>query len=137
LQETPVDNIDLQIIRLLARNCRNPYGNIASIVGMTPNAVKERINRMVSNGVIQGFVLRINPAILGYEKECILILRDIDKTVKEQDIINKLNLLGDIRVYAKQLGGASMFALAVRVGTEDKIGILYDLLKPAKVESTL
>jgi len=132
-----VDNIDLQIIRLLARNCRNPYGNIASIVGMTPNAVKERINRMVSNGVIQGFVLRINAAILGYEKECILILRDIDKTVKEQDIINKLNLLGDIRVYAKQLGGASMFALAVRVGTEDKIGILYDLLKPAKVESTL
>jgi DNA-binding Lrp family transcriptional regulator len=130
-----VDNIDLQIIRLLARDCRNPYGNIASIVGMTPNAVKERINKMVSSGVIRSFVLRINPAILGYEKECILILRDIDKTVKEQDIINKINLIGDIRVYAKQLGGDSMFALAVRVGTEDKIGIPSDLLKPAKIES--
>jgi DNA-binding Lrp family transcriptional regulator len=47
--------------------------DIASIVAMTPNAVKERINKMVSNGVIRSFVLRINPAILGYEKECILI----------------------------------------------------------------
>jgi DNA-binding Lrp family transcriptional regulator len=56
-----------------ARDCRNPYGNIASIVAMTPNAVKERINKMFSNGVIRSFVLRINPAILGYEKECILI----------------------------------------------------------------
>ncbi|MGA9153663.1 MAG: AsnC family transcriptional regulator, partial [Candidatus Nitrosopolaris sp.] len=62
-----MDNIDLQIIRVLARDCRNPYGNIASIVGMTPNAVKGRINKMVSNGVIRSYVLRINPAILGYE----------------------------------------------------------------------
>jgi DNA-binding Lrp family transcriptional regulator len=107
----------------------------ASIVAMTPSAVKERINKMISKGVIRSFVLRINPAIMEYEKECILILRDIDKTVKEQDIINKLNLLGDTRIYAKQLGGASMFELAVRVGTEEKIGILFDLLKPAKVES--
>lgn len=78
MQATPVDNLDLQIIRLLARDCRNPYGNIASIVGMSPNAVKERINKMVSNGVIRSFGLRINPAILGYEKESIIVLRDID-----------------------------------------------------------
>lgn len=109
-----MDNLDLQIIRLLARDCRNPYGNIASIVGMSPNA---------ANGVIRSFVLRINPAILGYEKESIIVLRDIDKTAKEQDIINKIHLLGDIRVYAKQLEGVSIFALAVRAGTEDKMGI--------------
>lgn len=120
---------------MLARDCRVSYKDIASIVGIAQNAVKERINRMVSNKIILRFVLRINPALLGYEKECILILRDIHRTVKEQDIINKINLIGDVHVYAKQLGGSLVFVSAVRTGAEDKIGILTDLLKPATLES--
>jgi hypothetical protein len=40
-------------------------------------------------------------------------------------------LLWDIFVYVLQLeGAAALFALFVRVGAEDKIGILADLLKP-------
>jgi DNA-binding Lrp family transcriptional regulator len=41
LQETILDNIDLQIIRLLARDSRISYKNIASIVGISANAAKE------------------------------------------------------------------------------------------------
>ena len=136
MQQTRLDNIDLHIIRLLARYSRTSYSNIASSVGITSNAAKERINKMVSNGVIQRFVVLINPVIFGYEKECILIIRHIDKTTKEQDILNKVNLLGDVFAYAKQLGGASIFVVPVRTGAQDKIGILTDLLKPASVEST-
>ena len=132
---TSLDNIDLQIIRLLARDSRTSYRNLASIVGITPNAMKERISKMISNGIIQKFVVRINPVIFGYEKECILILRDIDKTIKEQDILNRINLLGDVFVYAKQLEGASIFVLYTRDGAQDKIGILTDLLKPAALDT--
>jgi DNA-binding Lrp family transcriptional regulator len=135
LERTPIDDIDLQIIRMLSRDCRISYRNIASVVGIAPNAVKERINKMISKDIIQSFVLRINPALLGYEKECILIVKEIFKMVKEQDIINKINLIGDTHVYAKQLGGSLVFVLAVRIGAEDKIGILTDLLRPATVES--
>ena len=83
MQQASRDNTDLHIIRLLARDSRIPYRNIASAVGITSNAAKERINKMVSNGAIRSFVVRINPVIFGYEKECILILRHIDKTIKE------------------------------------------------------
>jgi Lrp/AsnC family transcriptional regulator, regulator for asnA, asnC and gidA len=137
LQQTRLDNIDLQIIRLLARDSRTPYSNIACAVGITSNAAKERINKMVSNGAIRSFVIRINPVIFGYEKECILILRHIDKRIKEQDIFNRRGLLGDVFVYAKQLEGAAIFALSVRNTAQDKIGILTDLLKPAPLESIL
>ena len=37
------------------------------------------------------FVLFVNPVILGYEKECILTLRNIDKPIKERDILNKVS----------------------------------------------
>ncbi|HZA07561.1 MAG TPA: winged helix-turn-helix transcriptional regulator [Nitrososphaeraceae archaeon] len=124
-----LDNTDLQIIRLLARDCRTPYRNISSIVGITTNAVKERIGKMVSSGIIQKFVVLVNPIIFGYEKECILILRHIDKIIKEKDILSRINLLGDVFVYAKHLNGSSMFVLELPDGAQEKVGTIIDLLK--------
>ena len=78
LQQTRLDMIDLRIMKLLSRDSRTPYRNIASAVGITPSAAKERINKMVSNGAIRTFVLFVNPVIFGYEKECILILKVVE-----------------------------------------------------------
>ena len=131
-----VDNINLQIVRLLARDSRTLYKNIAAAVGITPSAAKKRINKMISNGLIRGFAVVINPVIFGYEKECILILKNIGKTINEQDIFKKVSLLGDVFLSFKQLEqAATLFVLFVRKRAEDKIGILTDLLKPAEVES--
>jgi DNA-binding Lrp family transcriptional regulator len=136
LQQTRLDSIDLHIIRLLARDCRTSYMNIASAVGITPIATKKRINKMVSNGVIRRFATVINPVIFGYEKEWILIVKNIDKTITEQEIFKKISLLGDIFLYIKELEQAAVsFVLFVRDEAEGKIGILTDLLKPAEVES--
>lgn len=135
LEETILDKIDLRIIRLLARDSRIPYSNLASIVGISANAVKERVNKMKTREIIQNFVTRVNPAIFGYQKQCFLTVRYIGKTIKEENLLNQMNLLGDVMIYAKQLGGHSIFIIAVRDGAEDKIGILVDLLKPASVES--
>jgi DNA-binding Lrp family transcriptional regulator len=128
--ETVLDKIDLKIINSLIGDCRSPYRNIAERVGITPNAVKTRVNKMISQGIIQ------NPVIFGYEKECILTVRQYYKSMKEeQDIVEKLNLLGDVYVYAKQLGADFIFVLAIKPGAEDKIGLMIDLLKPAVVDS--
>ena len=135
LQQTRLDMIDLRIMKLLSRDSRTPYRNIASAVGITPSAAKERINKMVSNGAIRTFVLFVNPVIFGYEKECILILRNVDKPIKERDILNKVSLLGDILAYTLSLEGTANFIFAVKDRAQDKIGILTDLLKPSQVDS--
>jgi len=135
LQQTRLDMIDLRIMKLLSRDSRTPYRNIASAVGITPSAAKERINKMVSNGAIRTFVLFVNPVIFGYEKECILILRNVEKPIKERDILNKVSLLGDILAYTLSLEGTANFIFAVKDRAQDKIGILTDLLKPSQVES--
>ena len=135
MYQTRLDNIDLQIIRLLARDSRTPYRNIASAVGITPSAAKERINKMVSNGVIQNFIVLINPVIFGYEKLCILIVKNIDKMIKEQDIFKKVSLLGDIFGISKHLEGDAILILYVRNLAQNKVGILIDLLKPVTLEA--
>ncbi len=135
LQGARLDNIDLQIIRLLARDSRTPYRSIAGDVGITQGAAKERINKMLLNGVIQKFVVLINPIIFGYEKLCVLIVKNIAKTTKEQDLFKKLSLLGDLVAYSEELEGSYIFRLYVKDITQYKIETVTDLLKPATVEA--
>jgi DNA-binding Lrp family transcriptional regulator len=71
------------------------FYHLLSSVGISSNAAKERINKIVFDGVIRNFIVRINPVIFGCEKEYILILRNIDKTIKERDILNRISLLGE------------------------------------------
>jgi DNA-binding Lrp family transcriptional regulator len=132
-----VDKLDLKIISLLSENSRISYRNISSIVDLTPNAVKIRVNKMISNGIIKEFVVRVNPSLLGYEKEISLTIRNINRKIKDENIINKLNLFGEILVFAKQLGGSCICILAAKEGTEEKIRIINDLMKPAIVEKTI
>lgn len=79
-------------------------------------------------------MVRVNPVLLGYDKECFLTIKHIDKGISEDDIV-KLNLIGDVQVYAKQMGRASICALAIRTGAEDKIRLMKELLEPSIVES--
>ena len=129
-----VDAIDLKIIRLFSRDCRASYKDISLTVGITPNAIKERINTMVCNGIIQSFIVNVNPALFEYEKECLLMLKHFKRTTStpaktvNDNIVKQLNLIGEVRFYAKLLQG-SMYVLSLRTGTEDKISILGELLK--------
>jgi DNA-binding Lrp family transcriptional regulator len=45
LQQTRLDITDLRIMKLLSRDSRTPYRNIASAVGIMPSAAKARINK--------------------------------------------------------------------------------------------
>jgi DNA-binding Lrp family transcriptional regulator len=134
LQQVRVDGTDLHIIRLLARDSRTPYKNIATDVGITSPAAKERIDKMISSGVIEKFVVLVNPIIFGYEKLCVLIVKNIDKAIREQDIFKKISLLGDIVAYSEELEGSYIFRLYVKDITQYKVEAVTDLLKPAEIK---
>jgi DNA-binding Lrp family transcriptional regulator len=135
--EAMLDKLDLKLISLLSRDCRMSYRNMASIVNLTPNAVKARVNKMISKGIIKNFIVRANPALFGYEIECSITIQNIGRKIKEELIVNKLNLFGEVLVYAKQLGESSIYVLALKEVAEDKIRLLNGLIKPAIVEKII
>jgi DNA-binding Lrp family transcriptional regulator len=73
----------------------------------------------------------VNPVALGYGVGCMLIVRE--HTANTDDIINRLNLIGDVSIHSKCMGGISTFCLAIKEGHEDKLELLLDSLKPASV----
>jgi DNA-binding Lrp family transcriptional regulator len=143
-----IDKTDLHILIILSANCRSSYRTIASTVGISTNAVKVRVKNLLDKGIIQRFIAVVNPAVFGYEKQCLLILRNSDKIIAEQKqkqkqqkeeeeeeyIFNQLSLFGDIWIYAQQLGGAAIFLILLRPGDEDKSELMNNLLKPAITE---
>jgi DNA-binding Lrp family transcriptional regulator len=105
--------------------------SIGSAVGLTSKSVKARVDRMISTGVIEKFVIKVNPVALGYGMGCMLIVRE--HSANTEDIVNRLNLLGDVSIHSKCMGGISTFCLAIKEGHEDKLKLLLDSLKPASV----
>lgn len=131
LQRLFLDDKDLKIIRILSNDCRESFMSIGAAIGMTSKSVKARVDRMISTGVIEKFVLKVNPLALGYGIGCMIIVRE--HTANIDDIINRLNLVGDVSIHSKCMGGISTFCLAIKEGHQDKLRLLLDSLKPASV----
>ncbi len=56
-----LDNIDMQILRLLQNDGRIAHSTIAKQVGLTGPSVHARIQRLEETGIINGYSVLINP----------------------------------------------------------------------------
>jgi DNA-binding Lrp family transcriptional regulator len=64
-----VDDIDERIVVALIRDARASYATVGHEVGLSPPAVKRRVDRLLAAGAITGFSARVNPAAMGWTTE--------------------------------------------------------------------
>jgi len=62
-----IDDVDFQILKLIAPNARMPTTEIAEKLNSTAFTIKNRIKKLMKSGVIQGFRVRIDFSKLGYQ----------------------------------------------------------------------
>ncbi|GGN22733.1 Lrp/AsnC family transcriptional regulator [Streptomyces fuscichromogenes] len=62
---TQVDDIDRQLLRMLHRDGRSTYSELAPEVGLSVAAVKRRVDRLRETGVITGFTVQVDHTKLG------------------------------------------------------------------------
>lgn len=60
------DQIDNAILKALQRDCRLSMAELGSEVGLSPSACHRRITLMQNEGVIDGYVARLNARKLGF-----------------------------------------------------------------------
>ena len=61
---TPLDDIDLRLLRILQADGRITNLALAAAVGLSSASTHERVKRLVRDGVILGFGARLNPNLL-------------------------------------------------------------------------
>ena len=128
LQKVTLDDTDLRILNLLARNGRLSYRSIGLTIGLTTKSVKSRVDRMLAAKVIDRFLAKVNLSVIGYKTTCAFALR---KSELSKEIIERLNLVGDVQYEFEAMGGVIGFDIAVKEGTEDKLNLVLSSLKPA------
>lgn len=60
-----MDDVDQRLVAELRLNGRASYAELARLVGLSGPAVHERINKLESSGVIQGYHAAVAPVALG------------------------------------------------------------------------
>jgi len=61
-----LDDLDYEILGVLTKSARKSYREIGLALGVSPKVVKYRMQRMVDEGVILGFDVKLNHRALGF-----------------------------------------------------------------------
>lgn len=138
-----MDLIDYRLLACLKENARENATNIGAKINLSTSAVIERIKKLESSGVIQGYTTIINQSVLGREimafiyvslehpkhnenfirlvnentsvAECHYIAGDFDFILKV--IAQGGNMLENILNYIKAIEGVSLTRTAVILST--------------------
>ena len=110
-----MDAIDRQLIDLLRDNARLPYAELARKVGLSAPAVHERVGKLESSGVIQGYRAEIHPEALGLPLTAVIGIVH-DSSGDTDGILEALREHREIES-CYFMAGEESFLLKVRVGT--------------------
>jgi DNA-binding Lrp family transcriptional regulator len=79
-----MDDVDHRIIASLVTDARASYAEIGTIVSLSAPAVKRRVDRLRSAGVIKGFTAIVDPAAVGWTTEAFIELYCTGRTTPAQ-----------------------------------------------------
>ena len=68
-----LDELDLQILELLIKDCRTPYLEIARICHVSGGTIHVRMKKMEDMGIIKGSRILLDLAKLGYDVCCFFV----------------------------------------------------------------
>jgi DNA-binding Lrp family transcriptional regulator len=79
-----LDQTDQRIIALLQEDARSSYADIGASVSLSAPAVKRRVDRLRSTGVIRGYTAILDPAAVGWTTEAFVELFCTGRTSPQQ-----------------------------------------------------
>ena len=121
--QAKIDDIDLQIIRILNKDGRAPFAQIAKQLGVSTGMIRQRYHRLVQEGVLQ-VVAITNPLLMGFATMAqIGVKADVSRL---EEIAEEIALFEEV-IYLVLLTGS--YDLHVEVVCRDNTHLLNFLTK--------
>ncbi len=89
------DELDRKILKLLINNARKPYLEIARECNVSGASIHQRIQKLTSLGLIQGFETQISPASLGYDT-CAYVGFALSDPLRTEEVVAELRKVPEI-----------------------------------------
>lgn len=119
-----IDDIDYKILEILQEKARIPNAEVARQVGMAPSAVLERIRKLESQGIIQGYEVRLNPQHFGQNLTAFVLVQA--NRAGNGRLAGDLSMLTGVQE-VHQIAGEDGYLVKLRVADTAELGrILRD-----------
>lgn len=120
-----LDELDLQILDLLIKDCRTPYLEIARICHVSGGTIHVRMKKMEELGIIKGTRILLNLPKLGYDVCCFVGIF-VDKTSSFASVFDELSHINEIVELHLTTGNYSIFAKVICKNISDLQNILLN-----------
>ena len=118
-----MEETDREIVRLLARDGRMSYTDLARATGLSTSAVHQRVRRLEQRGVIRGYTAVVAADAVGLPLTAFISVTPLDPAAPD-DAAGRLADLPEIEA-CHSVAGEESYILKVRVASP---GALEDLL---------
>lgn len=126
LSDYRIDSTDIEIMKLLTKDCRLSYREIALTLGIATNTVKRRIKNLISRRIIEGFLVRVNLGAFGYSNICNLTIKHLGNKEK---IKGYLQNLGYVFLEGDCIGGISRFVVSSKERIDNALEFLSEKVR--------
>ena len=120
-----LDELDLQILELLIKDCRTPYLEIARICHVSGGTIHVRMKKMEDVGIIKGSRIVLNLPKLGYDVCCFVGIY-VDKTSSFNSVFDQMSHIKEVVELHLTTGDYSMFAKIVCKNISDLQDVLLN-----------
>lgn len=124
-----MEDLDLQIVRLLASDGRMSFTDLGRATGLSTSAVHQRVKRLEQRGVIQGYAARVDFEELGLPLTAFIAIRPVDPG-QPDDSPDRLRDIGEIEA-CWSVAGEESYLLKVRVPTPGHLEQLLARIRAA------
>ena len=129
-----VEDLDRQIVRLLAADGRRSYTDLARDTGLSVSALHQRVRRLEKRGVIRGYHADVDCDEVGLPLTAFVSIKPIDPAAPD-DAPERLAHLPAIEA-CHSVAGDESYILKVRVGTPSDLESLLQEIRAAANVST-
>ena len=125
VSNTHLDELDLQILELLIKDCRTPYLEIARICHVSGGTIHVRMKKMEDMGIIKGSRIVLNLPKLGYDVCCFVGIY-VDKTSSFNAVFEQMSTIKEVVELHLTTGNYSMFSKIVCTNISDLQDVLLN-----------
>lgn len=124
-----LDKLDCRILEMLTSNARIPFLEIARDCGVSGASIHQRIQKLISMGVIKGFETLVSPAALGYET-CAFVGLCLNNPSDTDNVVKKLLAIPEVVECTFTTGRHDILIKVYARNNSHLLDILHDGIGP-------
>lgn len=130
-----IDQLDQQILELIASDARKPFLEVARQCGVSGAAIHQRIQRLFKLGILKGSQFILDPGKIGYDT-CAYVGIYLKEPSDFDRVMEEITKIPEVVECHVTTGGYDMFVKLYARNNAHLMEIIQDKLRPLGLQRT-